>query len=129
MSPETRRGTGKAPALAPWTTAAQGTARETRAHGAGCLQARGVAPRANWRPEATCPEGDVDERNQHRHLDQRADTPASAWPDSAPQTPTATAMASSKSFEATVKPMLAVWAYGNPITFPITKPATHITAK
>ena len=35
-------------------------------------------------------------------------TPASAWPEVAPKTPTATAIASSKSFEATVKESAAV---------------------
>ena len=74
------------------------------------VQARGVAPRGNWTPEAACPEGDVDERDQHRHLDQRADDARERLAEVAPQTPTATAIASSKSFEATVKPMLAVCA-------------------
>src|ERR1019366_3813678 len=49
-------------------------------------------------------------------------TPASACPEVAPKTPTATAIASSKSFEATVKARLAVCAYGSLISFPIANP-------
>ena len=56
-------------------------------------------------------------------------TPASACPEVAPNTPTATAIASSKSFDATVNDSAAVCAYGKPINLPATNPATHITAK
>jgi hypothetical protein len=48
------------------------------------------------------PEGDVDEADEDRDLDQRADPAASAWPEVAPNTPMATAMASSKLLPAAV---------------------------
>jgi hypothetical protein len=56
-------------------------------------------------------------------------TPARVSPEVAPKTPAATAIASSKSFEATVEPMLDVWAQGSRISLPTAKPAFHMIAK
>ena len=44
------------------------------------------------------PERDVDEPDEDGHFDRRPTTPASACPEVAPKTPTATAIASSKSW-------------------------------
>ena len=80
------------------------------------------------RQSAAEPEGDVDEGDEDGHLDHGPTTPASASPDAAPKTPTATAIASSKSFEATVKESAAVCSKGSPRPARA-DPVTHIAAK
>ncbi len=56
-------------------------------------------------------------------------TPARAWPEVTPKTPTATAMASSKLLPAAVKASVVVLSYGRPIALPVRKPPPHMSAK
>ena len=56
-------------------------------------------------------------------------TPASAWPEVTPKTPTATAMASSKLLPAAVKASVVVLSYGRPIARPARNDPPHMRKK
>ena len=72
---------------------------------------------------------DVDEPDEDGDLDERADDAGERLAGGGAQTPTATAIASSKSFEATVNAIVAVFGYPKSAATPEAKPMAHMIGK